>query len=365
MMRSNGMARRRNSRLVRATLITWVVLAATAASAAAQMSGDLRYLRGYELIPNPPTTYHPATLLLYGVFPTDCGAVEEASVIDSAHVKIRLHSQAQCDSAIANWSASFTLGMLTSGNHTVAIELTMDRPDSGVTVHQGSLTFGVEDSTVNPPPPPQPVFPLVSTTTTNPWPPTPTVPMALIVGGYTPFHCPVVSAASVTDTSHLAITLSPGPACGDTVGFWTHRFELGLQREGHHFMDLAITLEGDSMVTHHVPVGFLVVNDTTGWGPPPTDSLDRVLSPSRPNPFVNESRFSISLEVGGNAHVSVFDINGRRLSTVFRGRLEPGTTELAWNGRRDDGSRAAAGVYFYRLEMQGRVMARRLVLLRQ
>ena len=172
MMRSSGMARPRNSRLVRATLLTWVVLAATAASAAAQMSGDLRYLRGYDLIPNPPTTYHPATLLLYGVFPTDCGAVEEASVIDSAHVKIRLRSQAQCDSAIANWSAAFALGMLTSGNHTVAIELTMDRPDSGVTVYQGSLTFGVEDSTVNPPPPPQPVFPLVSTTTTDPWPPT-------------------------------------------------------------------------------------------------------------------------------------------------------------------------------------------------
>ena len=61
----------------------------------------------------------------------------------------------------------------------------------------------------------------------------------------------------------------------------------------------------------------------------------------------------------------MFDINGRRVSTVFRGRLQPGTTELAWNGRRDDGSRAAAGVYFYRLEMRGRVMARRLVLLRQ
>ena len=364
MMRSSGLARRRNSRLVRATLLTWVVLAATAASAAAQMNGDLRYVRGYDLITNPPTTHHPTTLILYGVYPTDCGAVEEASVIDSANVKIRLRSQAQCDSAIASWSASFALGMLTMGNHTVTIALTMDRPDSEVMVYQGSLTFGVEDSTVNPPPPP-PVYPLVFTTTTDPWPPTPTVPMALIVGGYTPFNCPVWSVASVIDTSHLAITLSPGPACGDTVGFWTQRFELGLQREGHHLMDLAITLEGDSTVTHHIPVGFLVVNDTTGWGPPPTDSLDKVLSPSRPNPFVNESRFSISLEVGGNAHVSVFDINGRRVSTVFRGRLEPGTTELAWNGRRDDGSRAAAGVYFYRLEMQGRVMARRLVLLRQ
>ena len=39
-------------------------------------------------------------------------------------------------------------------------------------------------------------------------------------------------------------------------------------------------------------------------------------------------------------------------------------SELAWNGRHDDGSRATAGVYFYRLEMKGRVVSRRLVLLR-
>ena len=64
-----------------------------------------------------------------------------------------------------------------------------------------------------------------------------------------------------------------------------------------------------------------------------------------------------------DANVAVFDILGRRVSTVFRGRLKAGTTELAWNGRHDDGSRATAGVYFYRLEMKGRVVSRRLVLL--
>jgi flagellar hook capping protein FlgD len=89
-----------------------------------------------------------------------------------------------------------------------------------------------------------------------------------------------------------------------------------------------------------------------------------VLSPGRPNPFVTESRFSISLDGATEAHVAVFDILGRRVSTVFRGTLHAGTTELAWNGRRDDGSRATAGIYFYRLEMKGRVVSRRLVLLR-
>ena len=144
---------------------------------------------------------------------------------------------------------------------------------------------------------------------------------------------------------------------------WSHTFELGLQRAGHHPMDLAITLVSDSVL--HAPIDFLVYEDPAHGGPPvPADSLEHVLSQARPNPFVNESRFSVSLDNAADAHVAVFDILGRRVSTVFSGRLQPGTTELRWNGRHDDGRRATAGVYFYRLEMGGRVVSRRLVLLR-
>ena len=197
----------------------------------------------------------------------------------------------------------------------------------------------------------------------TPWPPTPDVPISLTVSGFTPFDCPVVRGAAVIDSNHLAVTVSHGSGCGgDTTRAWTHTFEIGLQRAGRHVMDLAIRLEGDSLVQHW-PIDFLVVNDTTGWGPPPPDSLERALSPGRPNPFVTESRFSVSLDGATDANVAVFDILGRRVSTVFRGRLKAGTTELAWNGRHDDGSRATAGVYFYRLEMKGRVVSRRLVLL--
>lgn len=188
--------------------------------------------------------------------------------------------------------------------------------------------------------------------------------MALIVSGFAPFACPLVSEATVIDTSRLALTLSPGSACGDTAAFWMHRFELGTQREGYHLVDLAITLAGDVSETRHLPVSFLVAHDSTIWGPPPIDSLDHVLSSSRPNPFATESRFSVSLDAGAEADVAVYDVQGRRVSTVFRGRLEAGTTELAWNGRRADGSRALPGLYFYRLEMRGRVTTRRLVLLK-
>ena len=88
---------------------------------------------------------------------------------------------------------------------------------------------------------------------------------------------------------------------------------------------------------------------TSMW-PPPTDTIPRVLSRSRPNPFSVESRFSVKLDDGVDADVSVFDIAaGVRCAPCSADASNAGTTELAWNGQRDDGRRAEAGIYFYRL----------------
>ena len=371
-MRPNAMARRMFSAPALAGLMAGAVLAIAAAPASAQLVGAPPYVWGYVLTPNPPLAGQPTLLQLFGVYPTGCGVIVEQSVADPGRVTLRLRSTVCTDTSSGRWVATFPLGILPGGNRTIAITSTMDQPDSGVTVDHSSLTFFVEGSDSVPPPPPPPPPPgppptgsLVTLTTTDPYPPRPSRPMAFILGGFAPFTCPIVSAATIVDTSHLALTLSPG-SCADTAGFWSQRFEMGLQREGHHHLDLAITLEGgDSVVTLHVPVGFLVVSDSVDWGPPPIDSLQNVMSPGRPNPFLAESRFSVSIDEPADANVAVFDVLGRRVRQVFRGRLPAGTTELMWNGRRDDGARAMAGIYFYRLEMRGRVISRRLVLLPQ
>ena len=365
-MRWNGSIRWNGSRLARvATLLASFLTLAGAASA------DLRYVQSFGLIPNPPHNDQATTLVVYGTYPTRCGVVEEATVIDTAHVALRIRSGAECPpDTFTNWVATFPLGMLARGNHTVSLELTMDHPDSGVAVYSGSFTFGVEGPSDDPPPPPPPPpsdLPLLSAATTEPQEPRSDAPVALIVSGYAPFGCPVVESAAIIDTSHLALTLTPRLACSDsdTTRFWSHRFELGVQREGHHFEDLAITLQLDLAETFHLPVHFLVYSADLPPPPPPSDSLPRVLSRSRPNPFSVESRFSVTLDDGVAAEVSVFDVTGRKVRTVFRGHFAAGTTELAWDGRRDDGRRANAGIYFYRLILPGRVLSTRLVLLPQ
>ena len=60
----------------------------------------------------------------------------------------------------------------------------------------------------------------------------------------------------------------------------------------------------------------------------------------------------------------VFDVSGRRVKTLVDRRLQATTHTFEWDGTDDAGRRVASGVYFYRLVADGRVLTRRMVLLK-
>jgi len=69
-----------------------------------------------------------------------------------------------------------------------------------------------------------------------------------------------------------------------------------------------------------------------------------------PNPFHSSMRlsFAVTDPSGSDVDVSVFDVAGRRMATIARGHMDPGTHLVQWDGRGLDGSRARAGMYFVR-----------------
>ena len=81
---------------------------------------------------------------------------------------------------------------------------------------------------------------------------------------------------------------------------------------------------------------------------------------------------SLALAVPSRQRVelTVFDIGGRRVATIFDGWLDAGAQPLHWNGRGDDGSPAGAGLYLVRLRAEsgqpgaGKNWVRRLALIR-
>jgi subtilisin family serine protease len=69
-------------------------------------------------------------------------------------------------------------------------------------------------------------------------------------------------------------------------------------------------------------------------------------------------------DTSGPAHVEIFDTRGRRLRTLFAADLLAGSERLlAWDGRDQEGRRAATGVYFVRFDAPGVHLGRRVVLL--
>jgi hypothetical protein len=85
----------------------------------------------------------------------------------------------------------------------------------------------------------------------------------------------------------------------------------------------------------------------------------------RPNPSRGEFTIALWLPRGGLVDLSVYDVGGRLVRRVSRGREEAGLRTFHWNGTDRTDRRVSPGVYVYLLLVDGvRVAERRLVVLR-
>ena len=83
-----------------------------------------------------------------------------------------------------------------------------------------------------------------------------------------------------------------------------------------------------------------------------------------PNPARGPVRIEFEMPRAGRARLEVFDLAGARARTLFDGEAEAGVRTVSWDGRDGSGAPVSAGVYFARLSGGGKVLSRRLLLLR-
>lgn len=109
----------------------------------------------------------------------------------------------------------------------------------------------------------------------------------------------------------------------------------------------------------------------TGGGPAPAASVDppRALSVTTafPNPFSPAHRpLTLRFRLADRAptRVSVWDVGGRVVRTLFAGTADPGDRVLEWDGRDEAGRMLPSGLYFCTVETRGERVASRIALLR-
>ena len=91
---------------------------------------------------------------------------------------------------------------------------------------------------------------------------------------------------------------------------------------------------------------------------------DFELEANYPNPFNARTAIRYSLQVGGDVELVLFDVSGRRVTTLVDSPQPAGWHAVSWDGRTASGLEAASGVYFYRLKSGDLQRSRKLLLLR-
>jgi hypothetical protein len=89
------------------------------------------------------------------------------------------------------------------------------------------------------------------------------------------------------------------------------------------------------------------------------------LGHNSPNPFNPVTSIDYDIPAGGGVvDISVFDVAGRRVATLYSGHHDPGTHSVTWNGRDSRGRSVASGIYFVRLDAREFSASRKMILLK-
>ena len=80
-----------------------------------------------------------------------------------------------------------------------------------------------------------------------------------------------------------------------------------------------------------------------------------------PNPTNGAAEFALMLPKPASVRLTVIDVRGRLVEMAVDRRLAAGPHRLGWDGRGERGTSIPSGVYYARLEVNGRVAAQRSI----
>ena len=88
------------------------------------------------------------------------------------------------------------------------------------------------------------------------------------------------------------------------------------------------------------------------------------LEPPFPNPFNPQTKISYQLAESGLVNISVYDLLGRKVATLWNAEQQAGSYSIYWHGRDDSGRQASTGTYFLRLVAGDVVQSEKVLLMR-
>lgn len=83
-----------------------------------------------------------------------------------------------------------------------------------------------------------------------------------------------------------------------------------------------------------------------------------------PNPFNPTTTITYSIPISNNVELSIFNIKGQKITTLFNEHLTKGKHSIVWSGCDQHSNQVSSGIYFYKLKVGNQVSVKRMLLLK-
>ncbi len=107
-----------------------------------------------------------------------------------------------------------------------------------------------------------------------------------------------------------------------------------------------------------------IVFPTSAGDDPSVAPVVNLLQQNYPNPFNPETTISFDMPKADKANLSVYNVKGQLVKTLFNGTAQFGKNSFVWNGTDNNGSKVTSGLYFYRLSTDNKVETRKMMLMK-
>lgn len=88
------------------------------------------------------------------------------------------------------------------------------------------------------------------------------------------------------------------------------------------------------------------------------------LNQNYPNPFNPNTQISFYLPLSSNIDLSIYNIIGQKIKTLYNGFMNTGKKEISWDGKNNHGEFVNSGIYIYKLETDAATISRKMILIK-
>lgn len=133
--------------------------------------------------------------------------------------------------------------------------------------------------------------------------------------------------------------------------------------EGEHITEMKIVPD-DYLFAGTEGAGMFRWNMNVSVAEKPTNAHIRQLMYAAPNPAKNRTTIYYQLINTSTVSLTIYDIQGRLIKKFANIQQPPGVYAVPWNGIDDNNKPVSAGVYFYKLSIDGKTAIQKIILLK-